>query len=184
MQEIILKGSKIKYELKKSRRASRMRLCVQAGGNLTVTMPNNFSMDKIESFIVQKTDWILVKIGLMKKRKYNPVFHRYSKREYKKHKIKALELAKKKVSEFNGIYGFEYNRISIRNSRSRWGSCSEKKNLNFNYKIIFLPEDLLNYIVVHELCHIGEMNHSKRFWNLVEKVVPDYREMRKRMRKI
>jgi predicted metal-dependent hydrolase len=181
---IIINGKSVSYTLKESQRASRVRLCVYHGGNMSVTIPRGYSIERMESFIAEKADWILKKLNLMKKRNYNPVFHKFSKREYKKYKNQAFILAKIKVEELNGIYGFDYNKISIRNSRSRWGSCSEKKNLNFNYKIIFLPEDLLNYIIVHELCHLGEMNHSKRFWNLVEKAIPDYKEMRGKMSKI
>lgn len=184
MHKINLKGEEINYELKESKRAFRVRLSVFYGGKVAVTMPMGFSIEKMERFILEKAEWILEKINVMKKKDFDPVFHNFSKREYKKFKNQALALAEKKVEEFNKFYGFRYNKISMRNSRSRWGSCSEKKNLNFNYKIIFLPQDLLNYIIVHELCHLGEMNHSKSFWNLVEKTIPDYREMRKKMRKI
>jgi predicted metal-dependent hydrolase len=184
MQKIILRGKEINYKLKESKRASRVRLCIYHGGDMSVTIPREYPMEKMENFILEKADWILKKINLMKNRRYNPIFHKYSKKEYRKYKKQAFILARKKVEELNRIYGFDYNRISIRNSRSRWGSCSEKKNLNFNYKILFLPEDLLNYIIIHELCHLGEMNHSKRFWNLVQKAMPDYKDMRKKMKKI
>ena len=184
MLKITLEGEELEYELRESKRASRMRLCVFCGGNLQVTVPHGFSRRKMEKFIFKKADWIFKKIELMKNKKFNPVFHKHSKIEYRKNKEEALKTVQKKVEEINEVYGFSYNKISIRNSRSRWGSCSAKKNINFNYKIIFLPEDLLDYIVVHELCHLGEMNHSKRFWNLVEKTTPDYREMRKKIKSI
>lgn len=184
MQKMILDGKEISYELKHSRRASRMRLCIYAGGYITVTVPDKFSVEKVENFALQKSDWILKKLDFMKNRNYNPVFHRHSKREYEKYKKQALELVQDKIGKFNKIYGFGYNKIYIRNSRSRWGSCSTKKNLNFNYKIVFLPENFLNYIVVHELCHLGEFNHSKRFWNLVEKTMPDYKEVKNKIRKL
>lgn len=79
---------------------------------------------------------------------------------------------------FNRNYKYSWNKISIREQKTRWGSCSQKKNLNFNSKIALLPEKLAEYIVVHELCHLGEFNHSKRFWNLVEKILPDYKQRR------
>jgi len=67
--------------------------------------------------------------------------------------------------------------------RSRWGSCSVSGNLNFNYKLIHLPEDIAEYIVAHELCHLAEFNHSKKFWELVSKTIPDHKLRRKRLKK-
>ena len=72
-----------------------------------------------------------------------------------------------------------YGRITIRNQKTRWGSCSSKGNLNFNCLLMLAPPEVLDYVVVHELCHRMEMNHSKRFWSLVETVLPDYREQEK-----
>ena len=85
---------------------------------------------------------------------------------------------------FNQIYGFQYNKINIRNQKTRWGSCSKKGNLNFNYKIALLPEKYADYIVVHELCHLKEFNHSRSFWNLVARTIPDFRERKKRIKNI
>ena len=88
-----------------------------------------------------------------------------------------------RISYFNKIYNFEINRIAIKNTSRRWGSCSSKKNLNFNYKIIYLPPALADYLIVHELCHLGEFNHSKKFWALVEKTIPNYIEINKKLKK-
>lgn len=79
---------------------------------------------------------------------------------------------------------FEYNRIFIKNQKTMWGSCSIKKNLNFNYKIIYLPNDLANYLVVHELCHLTHFNHSKNFWALVKKLIPNYKKIHNELKKI
>ncbi len=78
--------------------------------------------------------------------------------------------------------GFKYNRVSIREQSTRWGSCSSERNLNFNWKLILAPPQVLDYVVVHELSHTVEMNHSKSFWNVVEKVMPNYMEYRKWLR--
>ena len=85
---------------------------------------------------------------------------------------------------FNTFYKLPLRKIFIKNLKSRWGSCSEKGNLNFNYKIIFLPPDVADYIVVHELCHIKEFNHSKNFWAEVAKTLPKYAALRKELRRL
>lgn len=103
---------------------------------------------------------------------------------YLKYKTEAGILAKKRLEYFNTIYHFKYNRVTIRNQKTRWGSCSKKGNLNFNYKIALLPPKTADYIIVHELCHIGEFNHSRNFWNLVAETMPDYKELRNSLRKI
>lgn len=105
------------------------------------------------------------------------------KLKYQKHKAEARALVLKKLEKYNKEYGFKYNRISIRDQKTRWGSCSKKGNLNFNYKIVFLPEELADYIIVHELCHLKEFNHSARFWALVAQVFPNHLKLRAALRK-
>ena len=79
--------------------------------------------------------------------------------------------------------GISYGMISIREQKTRWGSCSSKGNLNFNWKLILMPEEILDYVVVHELAHRKEMNHSRAFWAIVEQVLPDYQERRDWLKK-
>lgn len=105
-----------------------------------------------------------------------------SKSEYLKYKNQALELVRNKLEHFNKFYNFKYNRVTVRNQSTRWGSCSKGGNLNFNYKLALLPENLVDYVVVHELCHLGEFNHSKNFWGLVARMVPDFKERRQELR--
>ena len=105
-------------------------------------------------------------------------------RKYKKLKHHAAALVKEKIAEINKLYNFSFNRVCVKNHKSRWGSCSKKGNLNFNYKIIHLPMELAEYIVVHELCHLKELNHSSRFWALVAKAVPDYKACRKKLKAV
>ena len=88
----------------------------------------------------------------------------------------ALTVIPDRVSYFANLIGVTYGRITIRNQKTRWGSCSSKGNLNFNCLLMLTPSEVLDYVIVHELCHRKEMNHSKAFWTEVEKVIPDYRE--------
>ena len=104
------------------------------------------------------------------------------KKHYLQHKNQALELATSRTHFFNETYQVVFNKIKIRNQKTRWGSCSTKGNLSFNYRILFLSEKARDYIIVHELCHLKEFNHSKNFWALVEKVFPDYAEIRKEIK--
>jgi predicted metal-dependent hydrolase len=104
--------------------------------------------------------------------------------EYKALNPIARALVTERLWHFNQHYQHKYNKIFIRNSRTRWGSCSSRANLGFNYRAAKLPPDLLDYLVVHELCHLKEMNHSKNFWALVEQTIPDWKERRKKLQKI
>lgn len=119
----------------------------------------------------------IFKIRRKKVRKVN-------QKDYLINKSPAYELAIKRLEYFNQFYGFTYRRVTIKNTVSRWGSCSKQGNLNFNYRIATLPSDISDYIIVHELCHLGEFNHSKNFWNLVEKTIPNYQELRNQLKKI
>ncbi len=110
---------------------------------------------------------------------YNKESIKRGKEDYLKYKDEALKLVQERIQFYNIKYKFNYNKIRIKNQRTRWGSCSQKANLNFNYRIIFLSEQMRDYIIVHELCHLKEFNHSKRFWNLVSSTLPNYKEIRK-----
>lgn len=87
----------------------------------------------------------------------------------------ARELVLARLRDFNQHYQLSWKRVAIRNQRRCWGSCSSLKNLNFSYKILFLPPELADYIIVHELCHLKELNHGPNFWSLVAEQVPDYK---------
>jgi len=154
---------------------------------IVATIPDNFSENILEKFISQKIDWILRKteyFRLRNEKNKGRVPLKSSQRDYKKYKEKALALAKNRLQLYNQFYGFKYKKISIRNQKTRWGSCSRNGHLSFNYKIALISRNLSNYIIVHELCHLGEFNHSPRFWNLVEKTIPDCRKLRKEVRMI
>lgn len=179
---IILNNQPIEYELKTSVRSRRMRLAIHRGGLLVVTIPSRMSEHMAERFIFEKADWILAKIELMKKKAPIEV-KTISKVELKRLKVVARELVLRRLEYFNDYYRFTYHRVSFRNQKTRWGSCSRQGNLNFNVKIALLPARLADYIIVHELCHLKEMNHSPRFWKLVAQTFPDHKELRKELRK-
>lgn len=102
---------------------------------------------------------------------------------YAKYKPLARHIAKHRIAHFNSVYQFNIQRIFIKNQKTRWGSCSKKGNLNFNYRIALLPRELSDYVIVHELCHLGEFNHSQRFWKLVAKTIPNYLEIKRSLKK-
>lgn len=172
----------IKYSLKRSFRSRSLRIAVDYNGQVKVTAPRFFPKYKINDFVSKKEDWIIEKINFFSKfEKLN--LPEINKANYKDYKKQAEVLVKEKINYFNKIYNFSYNHISIKKQKTRWGSCSKKKNLNFNYKIIFLPKNVADYLVVHEMCHLKELNHSKNFWALVKFAIPDYKLLNKSLKK-
>ncbi|MBU0577514.1 M48 family metallopeptidase [Patescibacteria group bacterium] len=98
------------------------------------------------------------------------------------YKKKASEVVHDRLEFFNEYYQLKYNRVTLRNQKSRWGSCSVRKNLNFNWRLVMAPIEVIDYVVVHELCHLKVMNHSAKFWNLVAEKIPNYKVVRKWLR--
>lgn len=94
---------------------------------------------------------------------------------------KAKEYIPVRVKQIAGELGISYGKVTIRNQKTRWGSCSAKGNLSFNLKLMMYEKRVIDYVIIHELCHRKEMNHSKRFWNLVENYMPDYRVFKKQL---
>ena len=92
---------------------------------------------------------------------------------------RALRRIRERLDEYAPLLGVEFGRVAIRDQKSRWGSCSQKHNLNFNWKLIMAPPEALNYVVIHELCHLIEFNHSARFWSLVKSQMPEYEAWKK-----
>jgi predicted metal-dependent hydrolase len=167
--------------IKKSTRASRVRLTVRRDGTVLLTQPLHMSIETVLQFARQKEDWIARAIAYYKKADLL-LLPKPSKRDYEKYKREAKLLVLEKLRILNEHYHFEFKKVSIKNQKSRWGSCSHEKNLNFSYRIIFLPEHLQDYLIVHELCHTKVLNHSRDFWNLVKEKIPiaHIREFKKR----
>ncbi len=170
----------IPYTIKRHHAAKRMKLRVLTNGAVTVTLPRRASLASAEVFVAAQAAWIahhLKQYTLQKKSSLIP-----KGATYHTHRLRALRLVRDKILRWNAHYRVPFKKISIRAQTTRWGSCSRSGTLSFNYKIFFLPEQLVDYIVVHELCHVREMNHSRRFWQLVAETVRDHRERRRELR--
>lgn len=157
-----------------------MRLAVKRDLSVWVTLPWHTPKKEAALFVKEKSTWILKKIDYFKKTR--SFIKEPNKKDFLENKEKAGRIVEKKIRFFNSFYGFPVNKFRIRNPFSIWASCSENGNLNFSYRIVFLPEELQNYIIVHELCHLEEFNHSDSFWKLMSKTIPDYKKRREAIR--
>lgn len=167
---------------KVSRRAKRINITVKPGGRVVATRPVWATQESVAKFLASKRLWIARAVRKMSRRK--TIAGAVGLRGFKDNRIAAKTLALDKIGRINQTYGFRVGRVAIKNQASRWGSCSAKGNLNFNYRIALLPDNLAEYVVAHELCHLKELNHSPAFWDLVAKTIPDHRERRRKLRNI
>lgn len=162
-------------------RSNRKTLAIQVNPDLSITVraPRYASKREIDRIVEKNEAWIHKHIEIIKKNKadYEALnVEKLTSEEIKTLAEQALKLIPQRVEYFARQVGVDYGRITIRNQKTRWGSCSGKGNLNFNCLLMLAPAEILDYVVVHELCHRKEMNHFKAFWAEVEKVLPDYRE--------
>lgn len=167
----------------KVRKGSRgVRISIRASDSSVDVTQSRFVSDSfVMKFIESKKGWIEEKLA--KLQSINPILRtKHTKYEIKKYSVDALELATSRLEFYNKHYNLKYNKIFIRNQKSKWGSCSSSRNLSFNYKIALLPEDLRDYLIVHELCHLKEFNHGKAFWDLVGEKIQDYKILSKKLR--
>lgn len=174
----------IEYELRLSPRARHIRLEIRPGGEVLAVLPRFVSRRTLEKFIAKKAAWIIKRRATFKNKPEsgpNNVTPALARQSYLKYRDQARAFVKDRLEYLNSFYGFTFKKVSIRDQKTRWGSCSRAGNLNFNYKIIFLSSDLADYLIVHELCHLRELNHSVRFWRLVAKTIPDYKKRRRKL---
>lgn len=165
-------------------RSNRKTVAIQVNSDLSVTVraPRSASEKDIEEILKKKEAWISKHIEKFKKTKEK--LEAEPTEKLTREKVialaeEALKVIPARVEYFARVIGVTYGKITIRNQKTRWGSCSSKGNLNFNCLLMLAPPEVLDYVVVHELCHRKQMNHSKAFWSEVEKVLPDYKEARK-----
>ena len=143
---------------------------------IIVRAPRRMSSEEISTFLTKKKAWIEKHSRQMREqqetlRQLEP----YTPEELKELAVKALIVIPQKVKHYAPLVGVDYGRITIRSQRTRWGSCSSKGNLNFNCLLMLLPDEVIDSVVVHELCHRKHMNHSARFYAEVGKVFPEYK---------
>ncbi len=171
----------LQYTIKKSKRAKNISLSVNRDATIVLTLPWWVPKKMGKVFVDSKRQWILKQIKDIELKTKDKKLR--TREDYIKNKEKARVLITERLKYFNQYYNLKYNRISIRDTKTRWGSCSSNANLNFSYKLLFLPNDVSDYIIVHELCHLKEMNHSRDFWNLVAEAIPNHRKLRSDIRK-
>lgn len=161
-------------------RSKRRTIAVEIKPDLQITVraPIRMKDKDIGRFIEEKTAWIEKHIEKVKSRQARQL-PSFTDAEIKELADDAAEDIPVRVKRYASLIGVTVNKVTIKNQKTLWGSCSSKGNLNFNCLLMLCPEDVRDYIVVHELCHRKEMNHSPRFWALVEQVLPDYKERRK-----
>lgn len=163
--------------LRRYARSRCVRIIIRPDATVLVTAPRRVSLRYVEQLVRDRIDWIRNTIRAL------PRIEKPTAIQKAALKRKTRALVSAWVEKYCAIYGVTCGRISVRDQRSRWGSCSSKGNMNFNYRLASMPEDLAEYVVVHEVCHLVEMNHSPQFWRLVARTVPDYQLRRKLLRR-
>ncbi|WP_370739946.1 M48 family metallopeptidase [Ruminococcus sp.] len=171
---IKMKIGEYNVEVRRSKRKSAA-IKITADMQIVVFVPLYVSDNEIERMVISKSKWIdehmlKVQSTIDERSKLEKI----TSEQVKELADQAVEYIPKRVKYYAEKENFVYNKITIKNLVSRWGSCSTKGNLNFNCLLMLTPDYVIDYIVVHELCHLREMNHSEKFWAEVEKIMPDY----------
>jgi len=209
MNYYYLKTEKLTYKVRRSKKVGRITISVNSDG-VELILPVGVSLRTGERFVLSKLDWIENKLALMKKDygKYfllgKEVFPQLSggvftfseqkptlkindelaSAEFEKFLFSvAQKYIAERTTQLAFQYGFQFNKVKIKKLKSRWGSCSAKKNLSFNFKLMEYSPNVIDYVIIHELCHTKIMNHSKTFWELVESIIPEYKKLRKQLKR-
>ena len=169
------------YRLIRSRRRTAS-ICVTPQGEVVVRAPMRMPLSQIEDFVGEKRSWIERTVMKQKQTAAQRKQIRLSPEQVKEVRRLAGEDLAARVRRFEPMMGVRCSAVKISGAKTVWGSCSSKGTINFTYRLWFAPEPLRDYVVVHELAHLIEMNHSERFWSQVERVMPDYRQRRRLLR--
>ena len=184
---ISLDKEEIEVEIIRSKRRS-MAIQIRTDGSVVVRVPMHASDRAIKRFVSAHARWIADNRGEMFERRKKLADNPYDIPAWESLSAADKKIAKQKIMEHVDYYArrmeIDYGSISMRNQKSRWGSCSSKGNLNFNYRLAYLPEELLDYVVVHELAHRRHMDHSAAFWEDVETYYPAYKKCRQMLNDI
>lgn len=165
------------YELIRSQRKT-LAIQISAQGKVTVRAPRRMPLYEIRAFVEMKRPWIEAHLQRIQARKQEAIIP-FAPAELAAMKQAAGPDMTKRVEHYAAILGVNYGKITVRCQKTRWGSCSSKGNLNFNTLLVCCPEGVRDYVAVHELCHLKELNHSPRFWALVESIMSDYKAQKK-----
>ncbi len=157
-----------------------MRIAVKQNGTITLFLPRFISVAFGKKYLLSKKEWILEAKSHLEKLPV-PFLHQGSRQEYLRYKEAARQCIVERLEYFAKFYHLTYQRLTIRNQKTRFGSCSSRGNLSFTYQLLFLPAHLRDYVIVHELCHLKELNHSQKFWALVTQTIPDYQERKREL---
>lgn len=170
------------YTLIRSKRKS-CAISIDSDGRITVRVPLRCTQKEISHLLIDKRIWIITKyLEVLNRQQNRPVSDLTDTQRTaleQRYIAAAKEYFPKRVAYFSQFTGGMYNRITIRDQKTRWGSCSAKGTLSFNWRLMLAPPTIPDYVIVHELCHLTYMNHSASFWKKVESVYPDYRTARK-----
>ena len=164
----------VEYSLRKT-----ISLCIK-NEKLIVKAPIGTQKSKIESIVNSHINWI--EKHLVKQKARNEKYRELTEEKIAKLRRSAKEILPKKVEYYSNIMGLKYGRITITSAKTRFGSCSAKGNISFSYRLMLYPEEAIDYVVVHELAHVKELNHSPAFYKIVASVLPDYKERAKMLK--
>lgn len=168
--------------IKRSARRKHLQIQVEPDQSVTIFAPQKMSERVIKTFVKEKQYWISEKQQYYKTHTL-PIVQEGEWKDMHKNLARARKLFRDVVKHWNAHYQFSYSTIRVKRMKSRWGSCNSQGVLTFNYDLLFLEPELLDYVVVHELCHLEQMNHSRAFWKLVGHTIPDYKKRVTKLKK-